>query len=178
MVKTNYVYGWDKPLYGGSSDNSSASNPPEYKVESYNPNWLDNVSNITSGITNTAKTAIDAIKTTNTINSQIDSLASAASTTPKFLQGVTAPLSNTLMKSNLDKMTSDFGKTLSDLSTLKITDNSGLKHLSLNPNSVTKAGGISNIGKSGIGIGASILGEVGGNLISDGFSTVPGTLIN
>ena len=38
--------------------------------------------------------------------------------------------------------------------------------------------GISDLGKAGVGIGASVLGEVGGNLISDGFNTVPGTLIN
>jgi hypothetical protein len=51
--------------------------------------------------------------------------------------------------------------------------------LTLNPENGNIAGkGISDLGKAGIGIGASILGEVSNNLISDGFSTVPGTLIN
>lgn len=75
-------------------------------------------------------------------------------------------------------MRNDFTKTLADSSVLKIQDNSGLKNLTLNPNSGVKPGGISNLGKAGIGLAANVAGELGNKFISDGFNTVPGTLIS
>ena len=75
-------------------------------------------------------------------------------------------------------MGNDFTKTLADSSVLKIQDNSELKNLTLNPNNGVKPGGISNLGKAGIGLVANVAGELGNKFISDGFNTVPGTLIS
>ena len=139
---------------------------------------MDSVTKLTTDASNIAKGITDSIKATKTLGSQANAISGMASTAPTFLQGVTPEFSNAIMKVNVGKMANDFSKALNDYSTLKINDNSGLKHLSLNSDNIVKPGGISNLGKAGIGLAASIAGDLGNKFISDGFNTVPGTLIS
>jgi len=101
---------------------------------------------------------------------------------PKGFTAVSNPtMRNFFYNQALKQSAKEFADTSAALTTMNLPDKSGLKHLTLNldgsASSAAKSG-ISNLGKAGIGIGASVLGDVGNHFISDGFNTVPGTLIN